>query len=280
MSQKIFISYGHNELVALKVRDFIVNRLKKEPVILSEQPKEGLTIIEALEKYAEGCEFAVIILTEDDVTVDGELRGRQNVIHELGYFQGKLGRKKVILLKQKNVTLPSNISGLFYIEFDKDIQTVFEDLRKVLEKQDASFNTKQLKNDCIKELTKFVKEVSSVDNSWKKEIADEIKPFVGLPPKQFFIMIRPILEKHGSGYKKQALEIKHDIENKRKKKRSSKKDSFSAMLDFASVLIIGPSERIAQLCESAIRLIDSVKDEDDEISLNKTKRIIEKMFDL
>ncbi|MEO5358540.1 MAG: nucleotide-binding protein [Nitrospirae bacterium YQR-1] len=92
---KIFVSHGHNDTVKLKLKDFIANKLSLTPVILAEQPDDGLTIIEKLEKYGRDCDFALVLLTSDD----GEDRARQNVIHELGFFHGLIGRNKVLLLK-------------------------------------------------------------------------------------------------------------------------------------------------------------------------------------
>ena len=95
-----------------------------EPVILHEQPNKGRTIIEKFEDYA-GVGFAVILLTSDDVgklNDDGasELkpRARQNVILELGFFLGKLGRQRVCPLVKGNVETPSDYDGVVYTNFD------------------------------------------------------------------------------------------------------------------------------------------------------------------
>jgi CAP12/Pycsar effector protein, TIR domain len=137
--RKVFISHGHSEMVKLKLKNFIEERMHLEPVILTEQPDLGLTIIEKLEKYGKDCDFALILLTADDETADGGVRARQNVIHELGVFHGILGRDRVLLLKQSNVETFSNISGLIYKEFQgENIESVFEDVRIALESGSAS----------------------------------------------------------------------------------------------------------------------------------------------
>lgn len=139
MSKKVFISHGHNELVKHKLKDFVRDRLHMEPVVLAEQPDNGLTIVEKLEKYGKQCDFVLILLTGDDATESGGHRARQNVIHELGYFHGVLGRKRVLLLKEKGVELFSNISGLIYKEFPSGaIESIFEDIRLALETGDVS----------------------------------------------------------------------------------------------------------------------------------------------
>lgn len=142
---KVFITHGHNEVAKLKIKDYLLTRLSHEPVILGEQPgRQGLTIIEALEKFSEGCEFAVILLTTDDLTKDGGQRARQNVIHEVGFFQGRLGRSKVVLIVEKGVEIPSNLLGLFYIQYERDIKEVFADLQVIFEARDASASAKTL----------------------------------------------------------------------------------------------------------------------------------------
>ncbi len=107
----VFLSHGHNELLKLKLKDFLRAKLGKMPIILSEEPSRGLTVVEKLERVSEICCFAVILITRDDQQNNGGLRARQNVIHEIGFFQGKYGRKNVVLLAERGVELFTNISG-------------------------------------------------------------------------------------------------------------------------------------------------------------------------
>jgi predicted nucleotide-binding protein len=68
--------------------------------------------------------------------VDGQLRARQNVIHEAGLFQGRVGFKKVILLMQDNVEGFSNVAGLQYIPFSgQEIEQTFYELQRVLKRE-------------------------------------------------------------------------------------------------------------------------------------------------
>ena len=132
---KIFISHGHNELLKLRLKDFIENRLSISTIVLADQPNRGLTIVEKLERAANQCSFALILLTKDDEQKDDAVRARQNVIHELGFFQGKYGRKNVVLLAERGVELFSNISGIVRIDFE----SVFDPLR--LEIEGSSLST-------------------------------------------------------------------------------------------------------------------------------------------
>ena len=62
-----------------------------------------------------------------------ELRARQNVIFEFGYFVGKLDRKRVCCLYKTGVTLPNYLSGVLYkkvVESLEDIKfSIIEELR-------------------------------------------------------------------------------------------------------------------------------------------------------
>jgi len=97
------------------------------PVILHEETDQGRTIIEKFEQNAD-VDFAVVLLTPDDVgcaradfgdNKDAlQPRARQNVILELGFFIGKLGRNHVCALRRGEVELPSDFSGVIYTPYD------------------------------------------------------------------------------------------------------------------------------------------------------------------
>ena len=130
----VFLSHGHNEVLWRRLRDFLVSRLKLNTIVLQDLPSQGLTVVEKLERASERCRFAIILMTKDDEQRSGGVRARQNVVHEVGFFQGKYGRHNVVLLAEEGVELFSNISGIIRIEFDPDhFEEVFEPLRQEVE---------------------------------------------------------------------------------------------------------------------------------------------------
>ncbi|MCC7425218.1 MAG: nucleotide-binding protein [Planctomycetaceae bacterium] len=101
-----------------------LERLNLKPIILHEQPNGGKTLIEKFEANAD-VGFAVVLLSDDDrgfvktaTAKSARLRARQNVILELGYFVGKLSRKRVMALQKGDLELPSDFGGIAYTSFD------------------------------------------------------------------------------------------------------------------------------------------------------------------
>ncbi len=124
-SRQVFVVHGHDEQAKSEVARCL-DRLGLEAVILHEQADMGRTIIEKFEDHAEAAGYAVVILTPDDhagVADDGSSlipRPRQNVILELGYFIGKLGRSRVCALRKgDHMELPSDILGVLYKPMDE-----------------------------------------------------------------------------------------------------------------------------------------------------------------
>jgi len=134
-----FIIHGHDEKVKLELKNFIQNILQfPEPIILHERPNGGRTIIEKLEHYAEMSTIVFVLLTPDDInaiggeTNDQKRQARQNVIFEMGYFLGAFGRDsgRIILLYKPPLDLPSDISGIVYIDISGGIEAAGEKIRK------------------------------------------------------------------------------------------------------------------------------------------------------
>lgn len=123
-SRKVFVVHGHDEAAKLALARFI-EKLDLTPVILHEKPNEGRTIIEKFEDHVD-VGFAVVLMTPDDVGALAKEkdklkpRARQNVILELGFFLGKLGRKHVCALYKENVEIPSDYKGVLFIPMDKN----------------------------------------------------------------------------------------------------------------------------------------------------------------
>ena len=116
---KVFVVHGHDE-AALQAMARFLEKIGLEAIILREQPDQGRTIIEKFEDCAGDVGFAVVLLTPDDIggVPTAAARARQNVIFELGYFAGKLGRGRACLVRKRDVEIPSDLYGVIYTEMD------------------------------------------------------------------------------------------------------------------------------------------------------------------
>ena len=119
-NQDIFVVHGHDKEAVESVARFI-ERLDLRAVILQERASGGRTVIEKFEEESSGAGYAVVLLTPDDIGAPGDepvetkRRARQNVIFELGFFVGRLGRDKVSVLHKGDVDIPSDYQGVIYV---------------------------------------------------------------------------------------------------------------------------------------------------------------------
>jgi predicted nucleotide-binding protein len=129
-SNNVFVVHSHDAEMERAVGNALL-RLGLDPIVLHEKPNKGATIIEKFEANADMAEFAVILMSPDDIgrsskSENAELRhrARQNVILEMGYFIGALKRKNVmVLLRGKDVVeTPSDILGVAYEPFNESGQ--------------------------------------------------------------------------------------------------------------------------------------------------------------
>lgn len=134
-SKKIFIVHGRDNIKKYELSCFLYEQ-GLEPIILHEQVNNGQTIIEKIEKNSTDIACAIILLTPDD---EGKLRdsnsplktrARQNVIFEAGYFMGKLGRNRTIILSGVEETM-SDIDGIVYIDINNYKSALLKELKEL-----------------------------------------------------------------------------------------------------------------------------------------------------
>lgn len=136
IKENVFIIHGKSEAKWRELKDILEKEFKLTPIILSEKPDTGRTIIEKFEEYAKTCSCAIAIFTPDDEVVsNGEkyLQARPNVIYELGWFCGHIGRDKVILLLKERTTIFSDFGGIVQKKFIKYVAEKINEIRKDLE---------------------------------------------------------------------------------------------------------------------------------------------------
>jgi hypothetical protein len=131
----VFIGHGRSHAWR-DLKDFINDRLALSWDEFNRVPVAGVTNIARLSQMLDQSAIAFLVMTAEDEQANGKLHARQNVIHEAGLFQGRLGFSKAILMLEDGCEEFSNIQGLGQIRFPAGrISAVFEDVRLVLERE-------------------------------------------------------------------------------------------------------------------------------------------------
>jgi predicted nucleotide-binding protein len=136
------------------IRDCAVRRIVSRPpatprVFLGHGPSQawrelkdyleqalGLAIHERIDATLDGCAFAILVMTGEDLHLDGSAHARENVIHEIGLFQGRLGWSRVIVLLEEGCAEFSNLEGIVHVPFPKgNLRAAFEDVRRALARE-------------------------------------------------------------------------------------------------------------------------------------------------
>ncbi len=149
IKNRVFIVHGRDRTALLETEG-ILNRAGLEPIVLNRMANGGLTLIEKFEKYSD-VKYAIILLTPDDIgalyenvpleSLNLKFRARQNVVFELGFFIGKLGRLNVCCLHKSTVELPTDIHGLAYLPYNESVEEVEFALLKELKEAEIEVQT-------------------------------------------------------------------------------------------------------------------------------------------
>lgn len=117
---RVFISHGRSS-DWMEVQAYIEKDLAISTLELAQEPNQGRTILQKLAEESDKCSFAVVVMTGDDAVDSDAPRVRENVMHEIGFFQGKYGLPSVCLLHEEGVSVPTNIHGVVYVPFPKSL---------------------------------------------------------------------------------------------------------------------------------------------------------------
>lgn len=132
---KVFIGHGRSPLW-LKLKDSIQIRLGLPWDEFNRVPIAGVATAERLSEMLDDATFAFLVFTGEDEVPGESTRARENVVHEAGLFQGRLGFRRAIILIEAGCGEFSNIHGLGQVQFPRGkIEAIFEQVRQVLERE-------------------------------------------------------------------------------------------------------------------------------------------------
>lgn len=134
--ENVFVIHGRDEAKWRELKDILKSEFRLNPIVLIEQPDAGCkTVIEKFEHYAETCSYAIAVFTPDDEVTSGNdtyLQARPNVIYELGWFCGRLGRSGAMLLLRDGTSLFSDFGGIIQKRFTQNISEKAIEIRRDL----------------------------------------------------------------------------------------------------------------------------------------------------
>ena len=132
---RVFIVHGHDDANLLRLERLLKDKWRLEPIVLTDRPGRGRTIIEKFESEAPSADFAFVLLTPDDIVEVRDERyaqARPNVIFELGWFYGHIGREKTCVLRKGDSYIPSDLDGIGRIDFGESIEEAIPEIEREL----------------------------------------------------------------------------------------------------------------------------------------------------
>jgi predicted nucleotide-binding protein len=135
VGSKVFIGHGRSHDWRI-LKDFIVDRAGLDYDEFNRVAVAGISTTSRLSEMLEHASIAFLVLSAEDERADGTVAARQNVIHEVGLFQGRLGWDRAIVLLEEGCEEFSNIAGLGQLRYPVgNIQAKFEEVRQILERE-------------------------------------------------------------------------------------------------------------------------------------------------
>jgi len=131
----VFIGHGRS-LDWRDLKEHLTDKQGVKVVAYEVGSRAGHTIRDILDEMLSESSMAILVMTGEDETASGELRARQNVVHETGLFQGRLGFGRALVVAQDGIELYSNLDGIQRIRFKGgNIRESFGDVLAAIRKE-------------------------------------------------------------------------------------------------------------------------------------------------
>ena len=127
-TRRAFVIHGHDELNTLRLQAMLKDHFSLDPIVMITKPGQSRPVIEKFEENAKHCTFAFALFTPDDLVVKGEekfYQARPNVIFETGWFVGRLGKERVMILLKGGTTIYSDFDGVSRVQYKEDVKDAF-----------------------------------------------------------------------------------------------------------------------------------------------------------
>lgn len=134
-TKNVFIIHGHDELNTRRLSQLLQGHFELNPIAMLAKPGMSRPLTEKFEDEAQTCAFAFALFTPDDEVVksnESYNQARPNVIYEVGWFIGRLGRERVTLILKAGTKIHSDLDGVSRIHFAENVEDRFLEIQKEL----------------------------------------------------------------------------------------------------------------------------------------------------
>lgn len=135
LGKNVFVIHGHDELNTHRLTLLLQNNFRINPVVIISKPGMSRPLIDKYEDSASICSFAFAIVTPDDEIAASPVsysQARPNVIFELGWFVGRLGKHRVAILLKEGTKIHSDIDGVSRIQFRDNVEDKYLEIQREL----------------------------------------------------------------------------------------------------------------------------------------------------
>jgi hypothetical protein len=112
----VFIGHGGSDAWEV-VRDYL-GAEGFNVIHFDSDERVGENTLYAIDGMLRESDVAVVVMTGNDEMVDGTKRARENVVHEIGLSQGRLGIPNTFILLENGCSEFTNIAGITQIRFN------------------------------------------------------------------------------------------------------------------------------------------------------------------
>lgn len=127
-TRRVFVIHGHDELNTLRLQAILKDHFSLDAIVMTAKPGQSQPIIEKFEENAKNCSFAFALFTPDDLVEKNEgkyYQARPNVIFETGWFVGRLGKERVMILLKEGAKIYSDFDGVSRVQYKEDVKDAF-----------------------------------------------------------------------------------------------------------------------------------------------------------
>jgi len=141
---RLLIIHGRSD-DRYKLKDWLLNQdvvsSNNDVVVMGEEFGVGSALYEKFEELASDVDAAIAVATPDDkggleteALQDYRPRARQNVWLEVGWFWGRLGTTRIMILRKGATEIPSDLHGLEMHPYNENPSEKGDDIRRFVSK--------------------------------------------------------------------------------------------------------------------------------------------------